>query len=155
MLTRRQLEALLSGTPDRHNLKISLENAVPEFKQKMMALTDDADIKQLGAQMLAHVRTLVAASVADANYGRACELLRTVRDEFVDSEVPELYNDLLKELKKDIVAKTLDGDRDDMWRAAESFHLGLVTDEEVGGEGVGLTAEAAAAFWRLDGAPQP
>jgi ATP-dependent DNA helicase 2 subunit 2 len=58
--------------------------------------------------------------------------LRVVRDEFREYEWPEIYNDLLRELKKDIVAKKLDGDRTDMWWTIRKFSLGLLTKEEAG-----------------------
>jgi ATP-dependent DNA helicase 2 subunit 2 len=82
--------------------------------------------------MFVHVRELVKTSLADINYSRACEILRVVRDEFREYEWPEIYNDLLRELKKDIVAKKLDGDRTDMWWTIRKFSLGLLTKEEAG-----------------------
>jgi len=82
--------------------------------------------------MFDHVRELIKSSLADMNYNRACEILRVVREEFRDYEFADIYNAKLHELKKDIIDKKLDGDREDMWWTIRKFNLGLITMEEAG-----------------------
>jgi ATP-dependent DNA helicase 2 subunit 2 len=105
---------------------------VPEFRQKLGALEDEAEFQELGSQMFEHAKELIKTSLADVNYNRACEIIRVVREEFLEYEFAEMYNALLKDLKKDIVEKKLDGDRTDMWWTIRKFSLGLITKEEAG-----------------------
>jgi ATP-dependent DNA helicase 2 subunit 2 len=137
-----QLEALLGATSGNKKIKIALENSVPEFRQKLGSLQDEAEFQNLGSQMFSHAKELIKASLADVNYGRASEIIRAVREEFKEYEFADIYNSLLKDLKKDITEKKLDGDRTDMWWTIRKFSLGLITKEEAG-DSSDVTEEAA------------
>jgi ATP-dependent DNA helicase 2 subunit 2 len=69
-----------------------------------------------------------------------------MRDELVALEEPELYNDFLRSLKKNIASGELDGDRREMWWRIKFEKLGLVTKKE--SEVSKITEEEALEFLR-------
>jgi hypothetical protein len=128
------VDALLGATK---RTKISAENAIPEFKQAVHTAADVPAIGKAARQMYEIVCTIIRESFADINYDRAAENLRVMREELLDLEEPELYNGLLRELKKKIVGGELDGDRMDMWTGKiVAGRLGLITDQEINGTDV-------------------
>ncbi|KAI5804563.1 putative Ku family DNA helicase [Geopyxis carbonaria] len=133
------IQALLGGKAKQQKTTISLENAVPEFKRKLKSVDDDSEFKDAAAQMLAHVKTLIKGSMGPANYGRACELLRVMREEFAEFDAGEVYNDVLQKLKDAIVAEELDGNRMDMWKQIKDHDLGLIVSR--GDDGTGDVTE--------------
>ncbi|KAA8894251.1 putative Ku family DNA helicase [Sphaerosporella brunnea] len=140
------LEAILESTSGNKKA-ISLENSIPEFRQKLGSLESEAEFRDLGTQMFSHAKKLITTSLADINYGRACEIIRAVREEFLEYDFAEMYNSLLRDLKKDIVEKKLDGDRTGMWWTIRKFSLGLITKDEADGSEV--TEEQAKDFLKL------
>ncbi|KAK3900112.1 ATP-dependent DNA helicase [Staphylotrichum tortipilum] len=124
---------------------ISLDNAVPEFKQMLAAAADDDAVEDAARQMGEIVRRLVRDSFADLWYPRAAEVLRVMREELVALEVPGLYNRFVEGLKKSMLSGELDGDRREMWfKYVVAGRLGLVTGEE--SEVSKVTAEEAKVF---------
>ncbi|KAK4157963.1 SPOC like C-terminal domain-containing protein [Chaetomidium leptoderma] len=124
---------------------ISLDNAVPEFKQILATAADDATIESAAKQMGEIVRKLVRDSFADLFYARAAENLRVMREELIGLEVPGLYNKFLMGLKKSVLSGELDGDRREMWfKHIVGGHLGLITQDE--SEVSEVTADEARAF---------
>ena len=74
---------------------------------------------------------LIRESFADINYDRAAAHLGVMREELISLEEPDLYNSFLRDLKKKIHHKELDGDRMDMWRGKIiAGGLGLIIDQE-------------------------
>ncbi len=123
---------------------ISLDNAVPEFKQILATASDDAAVESAAKQMGEIVRKLVRDSFADLFYARAAENLRVMREELVSLEMPALYNKFLTGLKKSILSGELDGDRREMWfKHVLGGRLGLITQDE--SEVSDVTADAAKA----------
>ena len=110
---------------------ISVDNAIPEFKQTLATAEDDATVETATKQMGAIVRKLIQDSFADLFYGRAAENLRVMREELVNLELPALYNKFLTGLKKSILSGELNGDRREMWfKHIIGGRLSLVTQEE-------------------------
>jgi ATP-dependent DNA helicase 2 subunit 2 len=110
---------------------ISPENAIPEFKQTLGTASDDRTVENAVKQMGDIVRKLVRDSFADLQYAQAAENMRVMREELIGLEMPALYNDFLKSLKKSILSGELDGDRREMWfKHIIRGHLGLITQDE-------------------------
>jgi ATP-dependent DNA helicase 2 subunit 2 len=117
--------------------KIDPDNAIPEFKQTLDAATNVKAIEEATKQMGDIVCNLIRESFADINYDRAAAHLGVMREELIGLEEPDLYNKFLKDLKKKIHHKELDGDRMDMWRGKiVAGGLGLITDQESEESGV-------------------
>jgi len=124
--------------------KISADNAIPEFKQ-MLAATEDLDaVKDAMKQMTLIVEDQIRHSFADSAYGRALEGLGVMRQEMMELEEPILYNDMLRELKRKIMAGELGGNRKEMWMMIRSRRLGLI-DTRLS-EVADVTQEEAGAF---------
>jgi ATP-dependent DNA helicase 2 subunit 2 len=51
-----------------------------------------------------------------------------MRDELIDLEEPEVFNEFVKGLKARILSRELKGDRMEMWYLIKSRKLGLVDD---------------------------
>lgn len=141
------VEALLNrpGAPDATRIAaISTANAIPEFKRKL-ALTEDLDeLRGAAAEMLAIIKELVEHSLADTNYGRVCEMLKVMREEYMEFDEPGVYNDIVRELKRAIFEEELGGDREELWSEVRVNRLGLVTKRE--SERVAVEDEEARAF---------
>ncbi|KAI5816728.1 putative Ku family DNA helicase [Pyronema omphalodes] len=131
------IEALLATGASAKKQKISLENAVPEFKQRLSGIKEEHDFKEAVGEMMNHVKELVKSSLGSVNYARACELLRVVRDEAIDGAWPGVYNEAIRGIEKELVAGGLPaaagGERKDWWVECRRFGLGLVTKEEAEG----------------------
>jgi ATP-dependent DNA helicase 2 subunit 2 len=129
---------------------ISLDNAVPEFKQILATAADDATVESAAKQMGEIVRKLIRDSFADLFYARAAENLRVMREELISLEVPALYNKFLTGLKKSILSGELDGDRREMWfKHVIGGRLGLITRDE--SEESEVTADEAKVVSLLSG----
>jgi ATP-dependent DNA helicase 2 subunit 2 len=128
-LSGLDIDALLGEA--KRPATISADNAVPEFKQILATAADDATVESAARQMGEIVRKLIRDSFADLFYARAAENLRVMREELIGLEVPGLYNDFLRGLKKSVLSGELDGDRREMWfKYVVGGHLGLITREE-------------------------
>ena len=138
-----QVDELLrdgEGRPAK-KLKISSNNAIPEFKQHLLHHSSIEAIKDTCAQMEALVREAITNSFADMLYGKACDMMKVMREELVDLDEPDIYNDFVKSLKSDLLAGKLGGNRTDMWKEVQKHRLGLLTAEE--SERSGTTDEQA------------
>ncbi|EWC44041.1 hypothetical protein DRE_01393 [Drechslerella stenobrocha 248] len=107
------------------SLRISKDNAIPEFLQAVESVEQKADIESLVRQMGDIVKSIVKQSVADLQYGQALECLRVLRQECISLEIFELYDAFVKELKQFV-----DGDRRDFWSKVRKEKLGLVLPSE-------------------------
>ncbi|TGZ82213.1 ATP-dependent DNA helicase II subunit 2 [Ascodesmis nigricans] len=140
------IDELLGISSDQKvRIRISLSNAVAEYKQKISA--DDADeavMKEAASEMFNHARELVKTSIADLNYGRARSLLAVVREEMGELEYYGVWNDEFRKLKKDVLGKKLDGDRSDWWEELKRFELGLLEGPREAG---GVDWTDAKQFW--------
>lgn len=109
-------------------VKISAENAVPEFKQ-MLATTEDINaIKDASNQMADIIRSYIRHSIGDSGYGRATEAVRVMREELTELEEPGIFNDFMTDLKKKIFGGELGGERREMWLRIRANRLGLIDE---------------------------
>lgn len=106
--------------------RISVGNAIPEFKQMLANTTDDNTVIDAANQMSEIIRRLVTESIGEKNYAQALENLKVLRREVVDFEMPDVYNDFLRDFKKRLVAEQLGGDRRAFWFALKMSKLGLI-----------------------------
>jgi ATP-dependent DNA helicase 2 subunit 2 len=126
------VEALLTSAAPSvpKKAKISSANPIPDFKNKLRTTEDLSDLKEAGKEMLAVLKELIKYSLADANYGRVCEILKVMREEYIEYDEPGIYNIVLQRLKEAIVSEELDGDRMECWDGIRYNRLGLITKGE-------------------------
>jgi ATP-dependent DNA helicase 2 subunit 2 len=117
------IDALL-GSEKR--VKISAENAVPEFKQLLSSSEDLTAVQDVVKQMAEIISSQIKNSFGDSGYERAIEGLNVMRKELMENENPRLWNGFIKDLKKKLLAGELGGERKDMWWEIRMNRLGLV-----------------------------
>lgn len=133
-----------SGKP---TVKIDPYNAIPEFKRLMGTVDNEELIESAVHQMGDILEQQVNMSFGDANYDRAVEMLGVVRDEMIGLEMSELYNELMRRIKKKVVKEELGGDRREFWWRCRVARLGLINDAE--SEESKVSREEAARFMSL------
>ena len=132
------VDALLDEGIARKKKRISKENAIPEFKQtlrhRLNAANKDEEIEDAVKDMGQIVRSLIKESMGDKDYARAQEDIGVMREQCIEFEFPQLYNDFLRDLKKQISSGALGGDRREMWakyiRWPGNGRLGLITNSQ-------------------------
>lgn len=124
------VESLLKSGGEAKKSKISASNAIPEFKRKLANTEELSGLESTAKEMLDLMKQLITGSLADTNYARVCEMLKVMREEYIDFDEPGVYNDTLRELKRAIYAEELDDDRMDMWGEIRINKLGLITKGE-------------------------
>ncbi|PGH15992.1 hypothetical protein AJ80_05368 [Polytolypa hystricis UAMH7299] len=107
-------------------VKISPENAIPEFKQALNNAEDVRAIEDAVKQMSSIIESQIKHSLGDVNYDRAVEGLGTMKDELVAYEEPGLYNTFIRQLKRKLLDDKLGGDRREMWWLIRKNRLGLI-----------------------------
>ena len=128
----RDMEKPLSGLDvesllgREKRVKISPENAIPEFKQLLATTEDSGAINEATKQMGTIIENYIRYSIGDSGYGRAIEAIRVMREELNDFEEPRLFNDFMRQLKKRILNGDLDGERREMWWRIRASRLGLL-----------------------------
>jgi ATP-dependent DNA helicase 2 subunit 2 len=133
------VDDLLRQDDHRAKKRIDPNNAVPEFKQVLQAASgDDIDIEAVRdacQQLNEIISNLIKHSVGDVNYDRSLELIRTMREQCFDNGVEDMYNDIIRDLKKKILAEELNGDRTEMWRKIRLSRMNLIvaTEDNPGG----------------------
>jgi ATP-dependent DNA helicase 2 subunit 2 len=134
----------LLGNPKR--VKIDTQNLIPSFKQAL-ASTDDLDTIQAAANDMSNtIRTYISSSIGDSGYNRALEAIRVMKDELTELEEPEIYNNVIRGLKKDILNGSLKGDRREMWWRIRGSKYGLIDRKRSFASDV--TEEEAAEFYK-------
>lgn len=134
------IDSILSVGVAQKQTHISKYNAVPDFKQVVQALAkaneDDGIVKAV-EEMEEIVESLIRESTGDSKYDQAVESLGVMRDQMIGLELPELYNDFLKDLKTKIKSNALGGDRKEMWlKIRYPGRLGLITSAQSDASGV-------------------
>ncbi|KAH6687152.1 SPOC like C-terminal domain-containing protein [Plectosphaerella plurivora] len=119
------IDALLGGQPKRPRY-VSRENAIPDLIQSLHASTEPNQLEEIAKQMGEVIHDLVTESFGDTAYERALENLKSMRTNLVAYEVPQLYNDFLRDFKKRLLAGELGGDRREMWWRIRTARQGLV-----------------------------
>lgn len=114
--------------------KIDKDNSIPRFKQlieQLEEVDDDKGIEGATKAMGDVVRSLIKESMGDQNYDRAIENIGVLRDACIGLEVPDLYNNFLRDLKEQILSDALGQGRKEMWgRLKLARKLGLITKNE-------------------------
>ncbi|KAF2183139.1 SPOC domain-like protein [Zopfia rhizophila CBS 207.26] len=142
-LSGLDVDALL-GNPKR--VKVDPGNLIPSFKQALAA-TDDLEAIQTAADdMGKSIRTYISSSVGESGYGRALEAIRVLREEITELEEPEIYNNFIRELKRDILDGKLKGDRREMWWKIRGSKYGLIDQKRSFASEV--SEEEAAEFYK-------
>jgi ATP-dependent DNA helicase 2 subunit 2 len=142
------VDDLLRQDDHRAKKRIDPNNAVAEFKQVLQAASgDDIDIEAVRdacQQLNEIISNLIKHSVGDVNYDRSLELIRTMREQCFENGVEDMYNDIVRDLKKKILAEELNGDRKEMWGKIRVNKMNLIvaTDDNPGG----ASKEEAEAF---------
>ncbi|KAL2810409.1 SPOC like C-terminal domain-containing protein [Aspergillus granulosus] len=140
-LSGLDIDALLS---QEKRVRISPNNAIPEFKQTLAHAENIETTKDAVTQMRAIIEAQVKHSLGDANYDRVIEGLGVIREELISYEEPRLYNDFLRELKEKILKEKLGGDRRELWWLLKRSKLGLIDQKQ--SELSDVTEEDAKAF---------
>ncbi|EKG17347.1 Ku70/Ku80 arm [Macrophomina phaseolina MS6] len=128
----REFEKPLSGLNIEELLgrekrvKLSPENAIPEFKQALNTTESVEDIKNITKQMSTIIQDYIRHSMGDSGYGRAVEAIRVMKVELMELEEPGLFNDFMRDLKKKIFTGELGGDRKEMWYRIRVNKFGLI-----------------------------
>lgn len=76
------------------------------------------------------VRSLITHSFGDSKYPQATECLGVLREELINMEEPDMYNTLVRDLKKSLLSGALGGDRRDFWFKVRWSRLGLVDQSQ-------------------------
>lgn len=93
----------------------------------MLATSEDPDaIGDATKQMSTLIQDLIKRSLGDSGYGRAIEGIRVMREELSEYEEPGQFNDVIRDLKKKLLAGDLGGDRTEMWWLIRVNRLGLI-----------------------------
>lgn len=121
------VDALLGGESKG---KVTLENAVPDFKNALNAATSVEEIEDASKQLGTIIRELITESFGDSKYDRAMECFGVLRDELINLEEPQLFNTFIKDLKKSLLSGALGGDRRDFWFKIRYSKLGLIDNLE-------------------------
>lgn len=129
------VDSLLNKGLDRKKNKISKDNAIPEFKQalhhRLGAANKDEELENAVKDMGQIVRSLIKESMGDKDYARAQENIGVMREQCISFEIPQVYNNFLRDLKKQVSSGALGGDRREMWSKYIMWpaqgRLGLIT----------------------------
>lgn len=123
-LSGLNVEALLHG--DQKKARISAQNAIPDFRQ-IINTTDSIDgIRESTQQLGAVIEARIKDSFGDIAYPRALEEIGVMREELIDLEEPEIYNDFAKALKRKLLSEELGGNRRDFWWEFRKSKLGII-----------------------------
>ena len=106
--------------------KISPDNPIPEFRQALDAADSEEGIRDAATQFFTIIKQQVTDSFGDIAYKRAIEELRVMREELIDMDEPNVYNEFIRELKQKLLAEELGGNRKEMWLEVRKNRLGLV-----------------------------
>lgn len=141
------MDALL-GEEERKE-EIDPDNAVPEFKQMLAATEEVAQIEEAAKQMGAIITTFITESFGDAKYARAMECLGVMREELTNLEEPGLYNTFVRDMKKQLLAGDLGGDRRDFWFKVRWSRMGLIDKKQSEASTVSPEEADEVSFWPL------
>ncbi|ESZ98043.1 hypothetical protein SBOR_1574 [Sclerotinia borealis F-4128] len=146
-LSGLDVEALL-GREKRQ--KISIDNAIPEFKQAL-SNTDSTDgVIKATREMGDIVRTLLKRSTGNSTWAQAGEYLRTMRTELIDLIEPDIYNNFIEKFKRQL--QNEDFDKMFWFEVVRKDKLGLIHKDEA--ENTGRTEEEARQFYNLGAAEE-
>ncbi|RAL59315.1 hypothetical protein DID88_006920 [Monilinia fructigena] len=88
--------------------KITVENAIPEFKQALTATDSPDGVIKVTREMGDTVRALLTRSTGNSTWAQAGEYLRTMRTELIDLVEPDVYNNFIEKFKKQLQNEDFD-----------------------------------------------
>lgn len=93
----------------------------------MLATAETVEaIKDATNQMQKIIEDHIRTSFGDSNYNRVVEELGVLREELIDYEEPDLYNEFVRPLKEKILKEKLGGDRQELWWLIRRSKIGLI-----------------------------
>lgn len=107
-------------------VKISRNNAIPEFKQRLQEPENLEVVKDAAEQMFSIIEDMIRHSLGDKNYEQAIACLNVLKREMIAFEEPVLFNTFLVNLKRRILDNELGGDRREMWWLLRKSRMGLI-----------------------------
>ncbi|KAL9121537.1 MAG: hypothetical protein Q9187_001908 [Circinaria calcarea] len=110
----------------KKKVKISRDNAIPDFRQMLDNAEDPNAIQDAANQLSSIIEAQIQDSFGDNGYGPALEELRVLREELIEMEEPGIYNKFITGLKRKLLAEELGGDRREMWWEIRKTRLGLI-----------------------------
>lgn len=106
--------------------KISPNNTIPEFKQMLDSPADDNVIYDAAKQMANIIRTHISNSIAGVKEQEVKADMQVFREYMIEFEMPEIWNDFIRDFKKRVIKGELGGDRRDFWNSLRWINLGLI-----------------------------
>ena len=124
-LSGLNVEALLGGI--KKKVKVSAENTIPGFRQLLDGTESVDGIRDAANQLGNVIENRIKDSFGDIAYGRAIEEMNTMREEMIELEEPDIYNNFVQDLKRKLVAEELSGNRREFWWEMRKAKLGLIS----------------------------
>jgi ATP-dependent DNA helicase 2 subunit 2 len=106
--------------------KISPDNTIPEFKQMLASPPDDNVIYDAARQIADIIRMHISHSTGDSKYEEVMADMKVFREYMVDFEMPDIWNDFIRDFKKRAGKGELGGDRREFWQSLRGANLGLI-----------------------------
>ncbi|KAL8842061.1 MAG: hypothetical protein Q9170_000664 [Blastenia crenularia] len=139
------VEALLGA--DQRKPRITSQNAIPDFLKLVNAAESIEAMRDAAQQLGSVVEMRIRDSFGDIAYARSLEEIGVMREEMIELEEPEIYNDFAKALKRKLLAEELGGNRKDFWWEFRKAKLGLIDKQK--SEASKATEADAKAFWSM------
>lgn len=108
--------------------KITVDNAIPEFKQALTATDSTDGVMKVTREMGDTVRALLKRSTGNSTWAQAGEYLRTMRTELINLVEPDVYNNFIEKFKKQL--QNEDFDRTFWFEVVRKNKLGLIHEGE-------------------------
>ena len=97
----------------------------------MLETTEDPNgIVDAASQLITIIEKHIKDSFGDINYDRVVAEMTALREEMIEMEEPDLWNDWLKNLKEKLSGNALGAGRDELWWRIRKDKLGLVVKSE-------------------------
>jgi ATP-dependent DNA helicase 2 subunit 2 len=122
-LSGLDVDSLLSREK-RH--KISPTNTIPEFKQMLARPPDDNVIYDAAKQIADIIRMHISQSTGDSKDEEVKADMQVFREYMIDFEIPDIWNDFIRDFKKRVIKGELGGDRREFFNTLRQIKLGLI-----------------------------
>lgn len=113
----------------RKKNEIAQENAIPEFKQMIEMAEKDEEIIRATTYMGKVVQQFLQSANGNSHHAVTFSHIKTFRDEMIDIDMPEIYNEFCKDFKKRIFNNDF-GDQRNFWADFKFQKLGLIRSTE-------------------------
>jgi ATP-dependent DNA helicase 2 subunit 2 len=125
-LSGLDVEALLNREKRE---KISPNNTIPEFKQMLASPADDNVVYDAAKQIANIIRMHITNSTGNAKYEEVKADMKVFREFMIEFELPEIWNDFIRDFKQRVAKGDLGGDRRVFWNSLRWINLGLIDKE--------------------------